>query len=192
MHNNVNERESDSDSYQDSYQGKDQPFFIKAILAISTVAGWISAAMILLAVFITCQMIFVRFVLNQSTAWQTETVIYLMIAATLIGLSFVQKVRGHVNVDLIPLLLPLKARFYLAAFTLLLSALIIAVMTWYGFEYWHIALKKNWVSDTVTEVPLWIPYLALPVGLGLFFLQLMADFFSLILKIESPFWLKEK
>ena len=183
MHSNINKSVSDSDI--------ERPFFIKVILAMSTVAGWISALMILVAVFITCQMIFVRFVLNQSTAWQTEIVIYLVIAATLIGLPFVQKVRGHVNVDLIPLLLPLKFRYYLAAFTLLLSALIIAIMCWYGFEYWHIAMKKNWVSDTVTEVPLWIPYLALPLGLGLFFLQLMADFFSLILKIESPFWLSE-
>ncbi len=80
----------------------------------------------------------------------------------------------------------------LAVFTLLISALVVAVMFWYGYEYWHFALKKNWVSDTVTEVPLWIPYSALPIGFGLFFLQLMADFFSLILKIESPFWLGDK
>lgn len=170
----------------------EKPFLIRAILLISTVAGWCSASMILIAVFITCQMIFVRSVLNESTIWQTETVIYLVIAATLIGLPFVQKVRGHVNVDLIPLMLPKRARYYLAIFTLLITALVVAVMFWYGLEYWHIALEGNWVSDTVTEVPLWIPYSALPIGFGLFFLQLMADFFSLILKIESPFWLGEK
>ena len=175
-----------------STEGIPKPLFIRVILSLSTVAGWCSASMILIAVFITCQMIFVRAVLNQSTVWQTETVIYLVIAATLIGLPFVQKVRGHVNVDLIPLLLPLKARYFLAIFTLLISALVVAVMFWYGFEYWHFAFKKNWVSDTVMEVPLWIPYLSLPIGFGLFFLQLMADFFSLILKIESPFWLGNK
>jgi TRAP-type C4-dicarboxylate transport system permease small subunit len=59
--------------------------------------------MIVISVAITCQMIFVRFVLNQSTIWQTEAVIYLMIAATLLGLPYVQKLRGHVNVDLMPL-----------------------------------------------------------------------------------------
>ncbi len=47
-------------------------------------------------------MIFVRAVLNRSTIWQTEAVIYLMIAATLIGLPYVQKLRGHVGVDLVP------------------------------------------------------------------------------------------
>jgi TRAP-type mannitol/chloroaromatic compound transport system permease small subunit len=59
--------------------------------------------MIVAAVAITCQMIFVRFVLNGSTVWQTEAVIYLVIAATLVGLPYVQRLRGHVNVDLVPL-----------------------------------------------------------------------------------------
>ena len=71
--------------------------FLRFVAAISTLAGWCSAAMIVAAVAITCQMIFVRFVLNGSTFWQTEAVIYLMVAATLIGLPYVQKLRGHVN-----------------------------------------------------------------------------------------------
>ena len=85
----------------------DNPF-LKAVAAISTLAGWVSAAMIVIAVCIVCQMIFVRFVLNGSTVWQTEAVIYLMIAATLIGLPYVQRLRGHVNVDLVPLALPMR------------------------------------------------------------------------------------
>ena len=62
--------------------------------------------MILVSVMITCQMIWVRFVMNESTIWQTEAVTYLMISATLIGLPYVQLLKGHVNVDLVPMLLP--------------------------------------------------------------------------------------
>ena len=129
-------------------------WFLKSVAAISTVAGWFSAAMILGSVLITCQMIFVRFVLNQSTVWQTEVVVYLMVLATLIGLPYVQRLRGHVNVDLVPIMLPPKARYYLSVFTLSLSAIIVAIMLWYGFEYWYLAMSKGWTSDTVTAVPL--------------------------------------
>ncbi|MCR9060725.1 MAG: TRAP transporter small permease, partial [Rhodobacteraceae bacterium] len=52
--------------------------FLRAVAAISTLAGWCSATMIVAAVAITCQMIFVRWVLNASTVWQTEAVIYLV------------------------------------------------------------------------------------------------------------------
>lgn len=147
---------------------------------ISEVSGWMAAAMILGAVFLTCQMIFVRFVLNASTVWQTEVVVYLMVGATLVGLAFVQKQKGHVNVDLLKLSLSPKAGRYLDIVTHSAAIVVIAVCFFYGYEFWHLAQSRGWTSDTVTAVPLWIPYLALPVGLGLMLLQLIADFLDVL------------
>lgn len=165
--------------------------FLKAVAAISTLAGWCSAAMILAAVGVTCQMIFIRFVLNGSTIWQTEAVIYLVIAATLVGLPYVQRLRGHVNVDLFPMWLKGRVRFAMAIFTLCASIIIVAIMVWYGYEYWHFAWSRGWRSDTIWGVRLWIPYLALPVGFGLLLLQLIADLVAVILRIDTPFGLAE-
>jgi len=165
--------------------------FLRAVSAISTLAGWCSAAMIVAAVTITCQMIVVRFVLNGSTIWQTEAVIYLVIAATLVGLPYVQRLRGHVNVDLIPISLPPRPRYAMAIMTLTLSISIVAVMLWYGIEYWHYAWERGWRSDTVWGVRLWIPYLALPVGFALLLLQLIADLTALLLGIDKPFGLED-
>ncbi|MET4130312.1 TRAP transporter small permease subunit [Roseovarius sp. MBR-6] len=165
--------------------------FLRAIAALSTLAGWISAAMIVAAVLITCQMIWIRFVLNGATIWQTEAVVYLMIAATLLGLPYVQRLRGHVNVDLIPMALPRGARKVLAVVTLSLSILVIAVMLWYGAEFWHLAWSRGWRSDTVWAIKLWIPYLSLPLGLALFLLQLVADLIAVLLDIDKPFGLED-
>ncbi len=165
--------------------------FLRAVAAISTFAGWCSAAMIVAAVAITCQMIFIRFVLNGSTIWQTEAVVYLMIAATLVGLPYVQRLRGHVNVDLVPLALPLPARRGLAVATLGLSIAIVAVMLWYGYEFWHFAWERGWRSDTVWGVALWKPYLAIPVGFGLLLLQLVADLVAVLTGADAPFGLEE-
>ena len=164
--------------------------FLRSVAAISTFAGWCSAAMIVSAVAITCQMIFIRFVLNGSTIWQTEAVIYLMIAATLIGLPYVQRLRGHVNVDLFPLTLSRRPRFVLAILTLSLSILIVGVMLFYGYEYWHFAWDRGWRSDTVWGVRLWIPYMSLPIGFALLLLQLIADFVALITGVDKPFGLE--
>ena len=166
--------------------------FLRGVAALSTLAGWCSAGMIVAAVALTCQMIFVRFVLNQSTVWQTEAVIYLAIAATLVGLPYVQRLRGHVNVDLIPLALPPKARYVMCVITLSVSIAMVAVLLYYGFEHWHLTYERNWKSDTIWGVRLWIPYLALPVGFGLFLLQLIADLVAVILKIDKPYGLEDK
>lgn len=165
--------------------------FLRLVAAISTLAGWCSAAMIVAAVAITCQMIWVRFVLNGSTVWQTEAVIYLVIAATLVGLPYVQRLRGHVNVDLVPLSLPPRARLVLAVITLSLSILIVGIMLYYGYDYWHFAWERGWRSDTVWGVRLWIPYLAIPVGFGLLLLQLVADLVAVLIGVDKPFGLED-
>ena len=151
------------------------PVPIRLIMGLSGLCGVVAALMMLAAVLITCQMIFVRAVLNKSTIWQTEVVIYLMIAATLIGLPYVQKLRGHVGVDLLPTLLPHKMRRGLAIATLVVTAIMIAIMLWYGYDMWHFAMQRGWKSETVLAAPLWIPYLAIPLGFFLFLLQLLAD-----------------
>ncbi|MFK5980520.1 MAG: TRAP transporter small permease [Rhizobiaceae bacterium] len=166
--------------------------FIRTINNISSLCGVVAATMIVTAVTITCQMIFVRFVLNQSTIWQTEAVIYLMVAATLIGLPYVQRHRGHVNVDLIPLMLNPSLRRALAVLVLTASIAVVFIMVFYGFEQWYEAFHKGWTSDTVWGVRLAIPYLALPVGFGLFLLQLVADLLGVITGQSLPFDLEEK
>lgn len=165
---------------------------LTAIAAISTLAGWISAAMIVAAVFITIQMIVIRFVLNGSTIWQTEAVIYLVVAATLIGLSYVQRLRGHVNVDLFPLSLSRRPRFAFAALTLGVSIVVTLIMLWFGWEFWEFAWRRNWKSETLWAVPLWIPYLSIPLGFGLLLLQLLADFYALLARIDRPFGLEDQ
>ncbi|MFN3614554.1 MAG: TRAP transporter small permease subunit [Rubrimonas sp.] len=149
--------------------------FARGVAAFSTLCGVVAAAMIFVAVLLTCQMIFVRFALGQSTVWQTETVIYLSIAATLLGLPYVQLLRGHVNVDLMQNILPPVARKALTALILLLTIFVMGIMAWYGFEMFEVAWRRGWRSDTVWGPPLWIPYLALPVGFGAYILQLLSD-----------------
>jgi TRAP-type C4-dicarboxylate transport system permease small subunit len=151
------------------------PIALRVIHFLSTLCGVIASLMIFASVLITCHMIFVRAVLNQSTIWQTEVVIYLMIAATLIGLPYVQKLRGHVGVDLLPTFLPARMRRRLAIITLIITAGMVAIMLWHGWDMWHHAWSRNWKSETVMSYPLWVPYLAIPVGFGLFFLQLLGD-----------------
>lgn len=163
---------------------------IRAVGAISTLCGWIAASMILASVLITCQMIFVRFVLRQSTIWQTETVIYLMIAATMLGLPYVQKLRGHVNVDLLPMWLRPLPRKILATIVLLSGIVVLSIMAFYAFEYWHLAYQRGWRTSTVWGPKLWVSLIAMPIGLALFILQLLADLLALLIGRDSAFGLE--
>ena len=160
---------------------------MRVVAGLSGLCGAVSASMILAAVLLTCQMIWVRKINNASTVWQTELVVYLMVAATLLGLPYVQLLRGHVNVDLLPMLLPVPVRKALACLTLLLAIVVTGVMFYYSYDLWHVAWSRGWTSQSVWGPPLWIPYLAMPVGFGLFLLQLATDLLAVMAGLDEPF-----
>ena len=143
--------------------------------------------MIVISVLVVVQMVWMRYVMVQSTVWQTEFVTYLLIAATFVGSPYVLMVRGHVNVELLPLYLPHRWRMALAMLASLLSLGFCLLLAWTGFEFWYEAWDNGWVSDSVWEVRLSIPYSSLPFGFGVLSLQYIADIISLIRGDDMPF-----
>ncbi|MDH5426466.1 MAG: TRAP transporter small permease [Gammaproteobacteria bacterium] len=161
--------------------------YIQFVSNVSKLCGIVAALMILVSVLIVCQMVWIRYVLEESSIWQTEFVTYLLIAATFIGSPYVLLTRGHVNVDLIPLYVKHKWRVVmaLAASALSLAFCLLVMIT--GYEFWYEAWEADWVSDSIWEVRLWIPYFSLPFGFLIMSLQYIADILSLIRGEEMPF-----
>src|ERR1700704_1039011 len=95
--------------------------FARAVRLISRVCGYFAAALIAVSVVIVCEMVFVRFVLNENTIWQTDFVTYSLVAATFIGSPYLLLSRGHVNVDVLPLYLGARKRYWLALASIVMS-----------------------------------------------------------------------
>jgi len=164
--------------------------FILTVRRISQVCGIASAAALAGAVLIVCQMVVMRYLLNASTVWQTEFVIYSLVAATFIGCPYVLLQRGHVNVDLLPLYLQHRQRVFLSFIVSVAALAFCLLLTYTGWELFLDAYLNNWRTDTVWELPLWIPYLTLPVGMALLSLQYVADILCVVTGRDMPFGLK--
>lgn len=166
--------------------------YINFVSSVSKLCGVIAAAMIVISVVVVVQMVWIRYILEESSIWQTEFVTYLLIAATFIGSPYVLLTRGHVNVDLIPLYLSHKWRFALAMFSSFLSLAFCLLIAWTGYEFWYEAWENKWVSDSIWEVRLWIPYFSMPFGFAVLSLQYIADIASLVRGDEMPFGINKK
>jgi TRAP-type C4-dicarboxylate transport system permease small subunit len=164
--------------------------FVRGVRLLSNVCGIVAAAMIAAAVVIVCQMVFVRYVLNETTIWQTDFVTYSLIAATFVGSPYVLMIRGHVNVDVLPQHVAYDRRWWLAVFAALLTLAFCTIVTVLTFNFWKEAWDKNWVSDTMWRARLWIPYASMPIGLGLLTLQCLADLGMLLTGKEPPFGIR--
>jgi TRAP-type C4-dicarboxylate transport system permease small subunit len=164
--------------------------FIRIVTRLSQLCGVIAGALISAGVLVVCHMVFVRYVLNQNTIWQTDFVTYSLVAATFIGSPYVLLTRGHVNVDVLPHYLGQTPRYWLALLSALVSLAFCLTMTMLTFQFWQEAWENKWVSDTMWRARLWIPYGSMPIGLGILSLQYVADLMNLVTGREPPFGLK--
>jgi TRAP-type C4-dicarboxylate transport system permease small subunit len=166
--------------------------YIRAITFLSRASGVFAALLIGFGVLVICDIVVERYLLGLTTIWQIDVVTYCIVSATFVGSAYVLMTRGHVNVEILPLYLAPRARFWLALFTSLLALSFCIVLWILCTQFWHEAWTKNWRSNTVWRSRLWIPYLAMPVGLGLLVLQYIADILCLVTGRAQPFGLKPK
>src|SRR5436189_4632884 len=137
--------------------------FVRAVRLISQLCGFVAASLIAAGVLVVCHMVFVRYVLNHNTIWQTDFTTYCLIAATFVGSPYVLLTRGHVNVDVLPHYMGYYARYRLAVVSALLSLAFCAVMTVLTFQFCIEAWQEGWVSDTMWRARRWIPYASIPI-----------------------------
>jgi len=164
--------------------------YVAIIAALSRLAGVVAAGLIGLAVLVVCDMVIERYFLNRTTIWQIDVVTYCIVAATFVGSAYVLMLRGHVNVDVLPLYLGPRARYGLALFTSAVALGFCAVIFVLCSRYWYQAYAETWRSNTVWRARLWIPYLSMPVGLGLLVLQYVADLLCVATRRAPPFGIR--
>jgi hypothetical protein len=97
---------------------------------------------------------------------------------------------GHVNVDVLPLHLGYRGRWWLALASIVMSLAFCVVLAVLTSRLWLEAWEQRWVSDTMWRARLWIPYSSMPIGLGILVAQYIADLYSLLAGREPPFGIK--
>ena len=165
------------------------PRWVSAIHAVSRVLGVLAAGLILLSVLVVCHMVFVRAVLGQSSIWQTEFVTYSLVAATFIGAPYIMLTRGHVAVDLVPLMMPPRRRRLLHLVGSLMGLAFIGVFLYASVPWWHKVWEKGVRSPSIWQPRLWVPYLAVPVGLAVLVLQYLSEIYLVWTDRDHPFGL---
>lgn len=149
--------------------------FVQIVDSLSRLCGLCAMLLIAASTLVVSQMVFIRYFLGASTVWQTEFVVYAMIASTFIGAPYVLLLKGHVAVDLLPELIGGTGKRLLDLLAASLSLTFCALLAYSAWHYFYEALSSGWTTDTVWALPLWIPLLPLPLGVGILCLQYIAE-----------------
>lgn len=141
---------------------------------LSELTGYLSGVALVVATLVTTHGVFVRYVLRESTIWQTETTIYLMMFVTFVGAAYGLKHHAHVGVDLLVERVDGRARLAWKLITSVLCLAVVLVVLYLSYQMWHTAWQGGHRSATAWRAPLSIAYAILPIGMLFVALQLVA------------------
>ncbi len=112
-------------------------------------------------------------------SWAQELCIYMFIWMAKFGAAYGVRTGIHVGVDVLVNMLPAASRKRVITFSLLCGALFTSIVAGFGISFvsqmWHTGQQSNDL-----EAPMWIVYLAIPLGSGLMcyrFLQVAWSFY---------------
>jgi len=103
----------------------------------------------------------------QAISYAEEVIVYLIIWAIMIVSSQLVRRDGHVRPDLVLRLLSPRWLRIVEIFNCLVAIVFCGALVWYGWEIVDTSLLINETSSTDLQFPMWIYYLALPVGSAL-------------------------
>ena len=154
---------------------------VGTIDVLTEISGWIAALCLVSAALIITEAVIVRKLFGASTIWQIEASVFLLIFTVFVG-AFVQKNEHHLNVDLLIINLSPKTREITLIVVSIISCILTGILAYYAWPMWWEALIKNEHTESLWGPPMWIPYLFLPLGMTLLFLQYLVYIYR---KIEA-------
>ena len=131
------------------------------------------AATILLTIFVIVQYeVVMRYGFNAPTYWTNEVSTFAIAWVGFLGAGYVLRIGRQLEIDIVTSRLPASAWRWLGSATDLLAGVFCALITVLSYDFVNISHMIQASSASELDVPLWIPYLALPIGFGILTLEL--------------------
>ena len=121
-----------------------------------------------------------RTVFNSPTQWAEELIRYIVIFAVFIGVSSVTKKNEHIRMSVIINLFSEKKRRIIDIITSSIGMIFSVTILISGIILVADAKSSETLSEFGLNMPIYIPYLALPVGGGLMSLRLIGRIIDII------------
>lgn len=130
------------------------------------VEAFILSSSIILIALLTIANVFSRAILNNSLAATEELSRFLIIVVTFVGLSYAASTGRHIRMTALYDQMGERARKYTMIFIAGSTSVLMFVMAWFAVTYVSVVHELGSVTP-VLQTPLYLVYLAAPVGLTL-------------------------
>ncbi len=149
---------------------------LKGVDTCSKAGAYLSALCMLTIVGLIVVEIVCRTFFNVSTFIADEYSGYLMVAAVMAGLGFTLEKDGHIRITILLVKLGPKATRWFELAATLFAILLTLFALYHAVLMVQDTFSYDMRADSISETPLYIPQILVPVGLAGLALQLIAQF----------------
>lgn len=147
----------------------------RALDVLNLIASWIAAMGILFACLSITWAVIGRGMFGMNTIWELEASVYILIYAAFLGLAYSDRSGSQIAIDMIRERVTGKAKLVYRSLLDLVALALFSLMFWSSLEMFHNAWVTGWTSMSLWGPPLWIPYLAIPIGTAIMIPNLIVD-----------------
>ena len=136
--------------------------------------------MLSMAIIVTLAVAF-RYVLNAPLSWAGEVSVFLLIWISFIGGSLGLKYKSQAAVTIVLDYAPLKIKKSILISGHIIMLLFLVLLIFYSF-IWITSPSVAFQKSTAMLLPMWIPYLAVPLGLTFSAIHLLSNLVDIVKK----------
>lgn len=140
---------------------------------VSKVCAIAASVLLAIAAAVIVWMVTTR-TLGNSTSWELELSIFLMVASLFFASPYTLLTKGHVGVDLLGHYMSEPSARQLELIANILGLCVCIFLTWICFEFTVESFLKGERTESMWGPPKWPLYATMPIGFGLTVLQYIA------------------
>lgn len=149
------------------------PQFSLLMSRVSKLCAVVASVLLAIAAAVIIWMVTTR-TMGNSTSWELELSIFLMVASLFLASPYTLLTKGHVGVDLLGHYMSKRSARQLEFIADILGLCVCIFLTWICFEFTVESLLKGERTESMWGPPKWPLYATMPIGFGLTVLQYIA------------------
>lgn len=151
---------------------------------LELVLVWISGAIILFMMTLISIDVLLRYVFNSPLKGGFELIQFLFIGVVFFGISYVQGVKGHIQIDIGTKWMSPKLLKLLDIIGYIIAIFIVSIIVYQtGVEAWRSFVSGDY-SMGIIQYPLWPSKSVIPIGAFVLWFRLIVDIISKILNLH--------
>lgn len=141
-------------------------------------------ATVVMALFMTFEVVARQF-FGFSTMVADEWPSYLLVFCTFFGLAYTMETKGFLQVEFIFGVLSGKTQRALCSILILLALAYSVVLDYHLIAFVYASYSKGIVSISISQTPLYIPQIFMPLGMTFLVLELMKEWIHSLIELTS-------